>query len=203
MKTSRISPRIAGIAVILALSLALLTVIGWSLREREAQGAEAELFVLSAQSSSSSFAPGLADAREVNSVASLKLQVAGPAVIVVDRSAVPGLVSGSLNEFAEKGYALVGLNVPIDQLSDLAGFSAEVAEIDPRFGEKELTPVQFKGDFFTVVWRTPDGAQTERWSRGQQDFSPQLFDAVVADLKLRSAGLARDNSGNLIPLEEY
>ena len=203
MSTSHISPRNAAIALILALTLAVLTVVGRSLGGHEARGAEAELFVLSAGAGSSSLVPGLAGARDVNSVASLKLQVAGPAVIVVDRSAVPELTAGSLNEFAAKGYALVGLNVPIDQLSDFAGFSAEVAEIDPRFGEKELTPVQFKGDFFTVVWRTPDGAQTERWSRGQQDFSPQLFDAVVADLKLRSAGLARDDSGNLIPLEDY
>ncbi len=171
--------------------------------DRTAVSAEAEAYVLSAEPGATELPPVLDGARQVGSLEELKDAVAGPAVIVVDRSVAPSLGDESLRAYAAKGYALVGLNVPLDRLTDLAGFTGEITSINPEFGEHEPETATFEGDFFSVVWRTPADATTQRWSRGQQDLSPGLFATVLADLKLRSAGLARDDAGNLVPLEEY
>lgn len=184
-------------------ALAGLVVLTSNQSSSPAQGAEARTYVFTTEVLPSAASKSAQEATQVDSLGELDSQVAGPAVIVVDEGSAEQLPAGSLKRYANKGYALVGVNVPIDKLSSLADFSSEIGAIDPRFEESPPVPATFKGDFFTVVWRTPAGARTEQWSRVQQDLTPGLFNAVMADMKLRAAGLERDEDGRLVPIEEY
>ncbi|HWO88673.1 MAG TPA: hypothetical protein VNL98_05950 [Gemmatimonadales bacterium] len=192
------------LAALLVAALFASATFLWPARpdSQRASGAEAETFLLTADPSVSRLAPELEDARRVTGLQELNEVVDGPAVILVDKSAAVSLSEGSLRQFAAKGYSLIGLNVPLDDLSALAGFTEEISQINPEFGREPIA-ASFKGDFFTVVWRTPADAEIQRWRRLQQDFTASLFAAVLADQKRRSAGLALNDAGEIIPLEDY
>lgn len=155
-------------ALVVVAVLAGLVVLAWNRAGSPAQGAESNTYLLTDDALPPAASSIERAATRATSLDELDKEVSGPGVIVLDSGAAERLSAGSLKQFANRGYALVGVNVPIDRLSQLADFSSEMADINPRFAEVERVPAAFEGDFFTALWRTRAGARTEQWSRVQQ-----------------------------------
>ena len=168
-----------------------------------ASGSEAPMFLLSAAPAGPSAPLEIRTATHVETSEDLDRLAGGPAVVFVDASAASGLAASSLSHHVAAGSALIGINVPLDELSALAGFTEQIAAVNPEFGKHDPGVAEFKGEYFTVLWRTPPDAEVQRWRRSQMDLSPNMFALVVRDLRLNVLGLARDESGTIIPLEEY
>ena len=129
------------------------------------------------------------------------VQVA-PAVVIVDSAYVGKLKSGDLRSLVDSGSAVIGLGIPISELNDLTNFELELGELNTKFTGQ--LPEQQEPDlpFYSLVWRTPEGANPARFSRLQQFVSDGFFERIVRDFKLKVQGLIRDGD-RVVPLEEY
>ena len=131
------------------------------------------------------------------------LSGAEPAVVVIDSAFATNLRSGALRPLAAGGSAIIGLNIPLSQLNDLTGFEDELRSLNPRFaGQSAVGRPARPGEFYSLIWRTPEGANPAYWGRSQHSVSDGLFEAVVREHKLLVRGLFAENDTQ-IPLEEY
>lgn len=196
----------AGIVVLALLGSALFAAGTVFFGADHAIGGPAEVYLLSAPGAVNP--PGVTNVQAVHRVATLQeLQsvMVPPALVIVDRSAVNGMPLASLRSLVSQGSAVVGINVSLEELSALTGFDEELSAMNPQFSKAASTTTlapSFTGDFFSLVWRTPPGAQTAYWGRVQNDLTPSLFSAIVSDYRLRVRGLVMEN-GAVVPLEKY
>jgi hypothetical protein len=72
--------------------------------------------------------------------------------------------------------------------------------MNPEFGKAEVRDAEFKGPFFSYVWRTPDSAEAQHWGRGQNDLTGGMFAATLRQQRLYTVGLQLDDSGSVVPL---
>jgi len=208
MKRHGLSRRTMFTAIVM-LAAAVGGVVGFSLLDNEsepAQGSEPEVVVL-ASGDLGSFAEfqSIVEASKVNSFAEANaLAGVAPAVFVVDSSFATSLKTGDLRSLVSSGSAVIGLDIPLSQLNDLTGFEEELKLLNPRFAGQ--LPPQDKpavsGQFYSLVWRTPEGANPAYWGRLQHALSDGLFEAVVNGYKLRVQGLIADGDG-VVPIEQY
>jgi hypothetical protein len=203
-KSSYLSPKTL-LACLAVLALALLT--AWYLSRDDsptASSAEAPVVVLSAPAAALPALAELEAAERAGSVADLRARLArGPAVVVIEQDTASSIEPGELSFVFDSGSALLGLNVPIDRLNEIAGFENVIGAINPKFNEGGgAKPASFSGEFFSIVWATAPGQEPAYWGRAQNDLKPSVFSAMLSDYRLRVVGLLRDD-GKIVPIEEY
>jgi hypothetical protein len=197
------------LAVIVALGAVLSGALGISALDRDPEPAQgsAPMVIVLAGDDLDDFAhfDVVADAHAVATLEQADAMTReSRALVFVDAAFAAKLNPGDLQAIASNGSAIVGLNVPLARLNDLAGFQDELKSINPRFaehppeGDRPARP----GPFYSLVWRTPPGANPSQWGRLQHSLSDGLFDVVTRHHKNLVQGLITDEDG-VIPLEEY
>lgn len=147
----------------------------------------------------------IAEAPRVNSISEVEARSgAYSAILMIDDVAAARFEAGSLQQLTSRGYAVIGLNVPLDRLVELTSFDNEVGSMNAQFKKNlDTTPADFRGPFFSLVWRSRPDAPTAYWGQMQQDLTSTLFSAVIADYRLRVRGLIAKPDGTIVPLSEY
>lgn len=206
MKSQPISRRTLTTAAIM-LAVAAGAVIGLSLfggDSKPAQGSEPQVVLLSdgdlgvfAQFQSIASASRLDQLRELPAATA-----GGSAVVAVDERFAADLAAGDLRPFAASGSAIIGLGISLNRLNQLTGFEDELRTLNPKFADQLPSEEVPTVPFYSLVWRTPPGANPARWSRLQHYVSDGLFEVIVGHYKLRVRGLYSEGD-RVLPLEEY
>lgn len=177
--------------------------------ESHASGQSAEVYLITGSASSSAtlvrLAPEIAAAHRASSISEvMSLSGGEPAVVMIDEEYAKTLAPESLHQLAAAGYALIGLNIPLDKLGTLTEFKGELGSINPMFSDGfDSKPATFVGPFFTIEWRSPPGANPALWGQSQHELTPGMFAVILKDYRLRVRGLIANSKGTVVPLEQW
>jgi hypothetical protein len=208
MKPHGISRRTLTTAVLM-LAAAVGGVVGFSFLggdSEPAQGSEPQVLLLvGGDLGGFTEFESIAKASRVESFDEAKaVTQAAPALVMVDSTFAANLKNGELRSLVTGGSAIIGLDVPLGQLNELAGFEEELRSINPRFaghGPPDEQPAS-AGQFYSLIWRSPEGSDPVYWGRLQHSLSDGLFEATIRQHKLLVQGLINEGD-RVVPIEQY
>ncbi len=140
----------------------------------------------------------LTGALRVSTAGEVDAAARSEAVLVIDKSAFDVASGWILRKLLQAGVPIVGLNIPVENLAEAAGYANVAGQPDADFPPAPSDP------YYGFVWvRTTESGGVYA-GNGQNTFTSGEFESDLRAVTLASVGLRYDEErGDVVSFDEY